>query len=149
MNKIRIAVFAAAITQLALSQFAIRMTRLSAEELTGISYFAFIIFGLVTVFSVSGIKESFGSKIFAVIMNFVTSFSAVLYLIMLFGDEIFFRNIYYTLNRQTQVYELLPLSARIITSIPLALVILGAAVYCFCAFAVLVFGFRKKNENSA
>jgi len=138
---IRITVFVTAITQLALSQFVIRLTRLSAAELTGISYFAFIIFGLVTLFAVSRMKESFGAKIFAFFMNVITSLSAVWYINLLFSDEIFFRNLYYSLNRQTQLYELLPLSTRISSSIPLVLIVLGAFIYCLSALVILILTF--------
>ena len=135
---IRLTVFITAITELALSQFAIRLTRLSAAELTGISYFAFIIFGLITLFAVSGIKESFGQRIFAIVINIITSLSAVWYMRLLFSDEIFFRNLYYNLNRQTQTFELLPLGQRIFSSIPLVLIILGALIYCLCALGILI-----------
>jgi len=144
---VRITVFVTAITELALSQLSIRISRLSAAELTGISYFAFIIFGLVTLFSVSRIKDSFGARLFAVIMNFVTSLSGVWYLGLLFSDEMFFRNLYYSMNRQTQALELLPLGARITASVPLGLVILGAAVYCLCALVILTASFASLRKN--
>jgi hypothetical protein len=146
---IRITVFITAIIQLALSQLSIRIARLSAAELTGISYFAFIILGLVTLFSVSRMGESAGIKLFAILMNFVTSLSAVWYLRLLFSDEMFFRNLYYNLNRQTQVFELIPLGSRIASSVPLAMVILGALIYCLCAIAILTASFvslRKKSN---
>jgi len=148
-NVIRITVFVTAITELALSQFTIRVTRLSAAELTGISFFAFIIFGLVTLFAVSGIKEKFGARLFAIIMNIVTSLCAVWYLRLLFSDEMFFRNLFYTMNNQSEVLELLPLGTRISSSIPLALTITGAAVYGLCAltiFIVTLISFGKKKD---
>jgi len=143
-----IAVPVTAITELALSQLSIKITRLSAAEHTGISFFAFIIFGLVTLFAVSRIKDSLRARFFAIIMNIVTSLSALWYLRLLFSDDIFFRNLYYSLNRQTQVYELLSPGARISASIPLALIILGTAVYLLCALAILtasLAAFRKKS----
>jgi hypothetical protein len=56
----------------------------------------------------------------------------------LFHDEIFFRNLYYVLNRQTRVYELLPLPGRIRASAPLAGIILGTAVYYLSGLIILV-----------
>jgi hypothetical protein len=145
MNRILgvIAVIASimAVVELALAHFSIRMTRLSAEEITGIFLFAFIISGLVTVFAVTRMKDSIGGKLFAVVMNFITSAAAAKYLSLLFSDEIFFKNLYYSLNRQTQMYELLSLKGRIVASIPLAAVIAGAAVFLLCGFAVLIITF--------
>ena len=145
-NIIRITVFITAITGLAVSQFAIRITRLSAAELTGISYFAFIICGLVTLFTVSGIRESFSARLFAFLMNIVTSLCAVWYLRLLFSDEIFFRNLYYSLNNQTQDFELLSLGTRIFSSIPLVFIILGAVIYCLCAIVILTITFCSKGK---
>ena len=142
-----IIVSATAIMQLVLSHLAIRIMRLSAAEHTGISYFAFIIFGLVTVFTVTRMRDSFFGKFFAVIMNFVTALAGLWCLRLLFSDDIFFRNLYYNLNRQTQMYELLPMSGRISASVPLALIILGAALYCLCGLVILTAAFagiRKK-----
>jgi len=147
-NVIRITVFVTAISQLAVSQFAIRVTRLSAQELTGISFFAFIIFGLVTLFSVSKIGENILTRLFAIIMNVITSLSAIWYIRLLFEDEMFFKNLYYTQNRQTEIFELLPLGTRIISSLPVAIIILGIAVYCLCAFVIFIFtiiSFGKKK----
>ena len=146
---IRITVFITAISGLGISQFAIRLTRLSAAELTGISYFAFIIFGLVSLFAVSGIKESLSARIFAVIMNLVTSLCAVWYMRLLFSDEIFFRNLFYSLNTQTQTFELLPLGTRIFSSIPLVFIILAAVVYCLCAFIIIILTFSSKGKKQS
>jgi hypothetical protein len=140
-----IAVSVMAVIQLALSQLTIKMTRLSSAELTGISLFAFVIFSLITVFAVTRMKNSVGERLFAIVMNFITAFAAVWYLRLLFSDEIFFRNLYYT-NRQTQVYEMLSLSGRIIASIPLAITILGAVVYCVCGFIILTAGFMERGK---
>jgi len=144
-----IAVPVTAITELALSQLSIKITRLSAAELTGISFFAFIIFGLVTVFAVSRIKDSVRARFFAVIMNITTALSALWYLRLLFSDEIFFRNLYYSLNRQTQVYEPLALGARIVASIPLALIVLGTAVYLLCAISILIASLAALRKKPA
>ncbi|MCL2175658.1 MAG: hypothetical protein FWB73_06410 [Treponema sp.] len=146
---IRITVFAAAITELALSQFSIRITRLSAEELTGISYFAFIIFGLVTLFSVSKIRESAGARFFAIIMNSVTAISGFWCLRLLFSDGIFIRNLFYYMNRLTESFELLPLGTRIASAVPLAVIILGTAAYLLCAIGILIAGivFTEKKKK--
>ena len=137
------------IMQLALSQLSIRITRLSVLEAAGISLFTFIIFSLVTLFAVTRMKDSLPARLFAVVMNFVTAFAATWYLRLLFSDEIFFRNLYYVLNRQTQVYELLSVGARIYASIPLGLIIVGAAVYYLCGIAILIASIamigKKKN----
>ena len=125
------------ITELALCQFSIKIMRLSAAEHTGISYFAFIIFGLVTLFTVSRMIDSFFNRFFAVIMSFVTSLSGFWCLKLLFSDEIFFKNLYYTLNRQTDVYELLPVKGLISASIPVALLIIGILAYCLCALVII------------
>jgi hypothetical protein len=138
LRVVTIIVSTAALIELALTQFAIKMTRLSAAETTGIALFAFIIFGMVTLFAVSRMKDSFGGKVFAVIMNFVTGIAAVWYLRQLFADEIFFRNLYYVMNRRTQTYEILTLGGRIAASIPLVVVILGAAVYFLSGLAILL-----------
>jgi hypothetical protein len=127
-----------AIVELALSQLVIKITRLSAVETTGIAFFAFIIASLVTIFAVSRMKDSPPAKIFAILMNFVTALAASWYLRLLFSDDIFFRNLYYVLDRQTQTYELLPLNKIITASIPLALVILGAAIYFLSGVVILV-----------
>ena len=138
-----------AITELVLSQLSIKITRLSAVETTGISLFAFIIFSLVTLFAVSRMKDSLPARLFAIVMNFITALAATWYLQLLFSDEIFFRNLYYVLNRQTQVYELLSVGARIYASIPLGLIIVGAAVYYLCGIAILIASIamigKKKN----
>jgi hypothetical protein len=127
-----------AIIELALSQFYIKMTRLSAAEMTGLSLFAFVIFGLVTLFAVTRMKESKGGKLFAVIMNILTALMATWYLNFLFHDEIFFRNLYYALDRRSNVYELLPLARRIGASLPLAGIIIGTAVYYLSGLLILV-----------
>jgi hypothetical protein len=142
-----------AIVELALSQLTIRMTRLSAVETTGIFFFAFIISGLVTLFAVTRMKDSPMAMIFAIFMNLITAFAAAWYLRLLFSDEIFFRNLYYILNRQTQRYELLSPGGRISASVPLALVILGSAVYFICGLVILIAGVsairKSKIERNA
>jgi hypothetical protein len=140
-----ITVSVTAITELALSQLSIKIMRLSAAELTGISYFAFIIFGLVTLFAVSRMKESFFGRIFAIIISSVSSLAGFWCLRMLFSDEIFFRNLYFNFNRQTQVYEQLPVSGIISASVPLALIILGCVIYYLCALVILIFSFIRKK----
>jgi len=147
LDIIRVIIMITAIVELALSQFVIKITRLSSAELTGISYFAFIIFGLVTLFSVSKIKESYGARIFAFIMNIVTFVSALWYLFLMFSDDMFFRNLYYNLNRQTGDYELLSTGGLISASIPLAIVILGMAVYCLCAIAIVIVSFTPSGKK--
>jgi hypothetical protein len=141
-----------AIVELALSQLTIRMTRLSAIETTGIFFFAFIISGLVTLFAVTRMKDNTPALIFAILMNLITALAATWYLRLLFSDEIFFRNLYYVLNRQTQKYELLSMSGRISASVPLALVMLGAAVYYICGLVILTAGItagRKKSTGKS
>ncbi|MDR0455321.1 MAG: hypothetical protein LBH20_01390 [Treponema sp.] len=137
-----------AIVELALSQLTIKMTRLSAVETTGIFLFAFIIFSLVTLFAVTRMKDNPWAKIFAILMNLMTAFAATWYLRLLFSDEIFFRNLYYALNRQTQAYELLPLGGRIFASIPLAIIMLGVAVYYLCGLAILITGVAADRKKS-
>jgi hypothetical protein len=153
LKVVSVTVFVTAITQLALSQLSIRIMRLSAEELTGIAYFAFIISGLVTLFVTSRMKEVFFGRVFACIMNLVTMCAGLWSLQMLFFDEMFFRNLYYSLNRQTQTFELLSLSSRISSSIPLALISLGIIIYFLCAFVILIITLtsirKNKIENSA
>jgi hypothetical protein len=127
-----------AVFELAMSQFYIRMTRLAETEITGISLFAFAIFGLVTIFSVTRIKDSFSGKIFAFFMNIISSLLAAWYIMLLFKDNIFFRNLYYVLDKQTRIYELLSVSGRISASLPLAGIIAGAALYFFSGIAILV-----------
>jgi hypothetical protein len=127
-----------AVLELALSQFYIKITRLSSVEITGIVLFGFIIFGMVTLFAVTRMEAAVRGKIFAVIMNILTALTATWYLNLLFHDEIFFRNLYYILNRQTRVYELLPLAKRISASAPLAGIILGTAVYYLSALTILI-----------
>jgi hypothetical protein len=141
-----IAVSVMAVIELVLSQFAIRMTRLSSAELTGISLFAFIIFSLITVFAVTRMKNSVLERIFAVVMNFVTALAAVWYLRLLFSDEIFFRNLYYNLNRQTQVYEMLSVSGRITASIPLVITGLGIVVYSLCGLIILIVSLTERRK---
>jgi uncharacterized membrane protein YGL010W len=136
-----ISVSVTAIVELALSQFSIKITRLSAVEITGISLFAFIILGLVTTFTVTRMKENAGGKIFAIIMNFITAAAAVWYLRLLLTDDVLIKNLYYVLDRRTQVYELLPLKERITVSIPLAVIILGAVVYFLGGLTILITSF--------
>ncbi|MCL2879568.1 MAG: hypothetical protein FWF29_04915 [Treponema sp.] len=130
-----------AIVQLALSQTVIRITRLSAAETTGISFFAFILFGLVALFAVTRMKDSAGGKIFAFAVNIAACCAGFVYLRLLFSDDVFFRNLFYLLDRKTQVYQLLPLNQRISRSVPLALVISGMAVYLFCGLFILAASF--------
>lgn len=152
----RAAVYAAcgmALLELAVSQFSIRMTRLSAVEMTGIALFVFIILGMVTIFAVTRMGDRSGGRLFAVIMNFLAALSAVWYLRMVFGDTVFFRNLLYTLNRQTQVYEPLSPEGTIAALMPLALVMLGAAVYCLAGIGILTASLaagrgKKREENS-
>jgi hypothetical protein len=136
-----------AIAELALAQFSIRITRLSAVETTGLFLFAFIIFSLVTLFAVTRMKESAAGTIFAIVMNFVTAIAATKYLSLIFSDDIFIKNLFYTQDRRTQVYELLPITGRISASIPLAVIILGTAVFYLCGLVILIVnlaGTRKK-----
>ena len=142
-------IFTTSIVELALSQLSIRIMRLSSEEFTGIAYFAFIIFGLVSLFVTSRIKESAFGMFFAIIINFITAIAGLWALQFLISDEIFFRNLYYTLNRQTQVFEILPTSGLITASIPLGLIILGSAIYCLCATVILIvsISFLGKRSN--
>jgi hypothetical protein len=105
-------------------------------ETTGISLFAFIISGLVTLFAVTRMKDSAGSTLFAVVMNAVTALAGTWYLSMLFGDKIFFQNLYYTRNLQTGNYDLLSLGDRIAATLPLALIIGAAAVYYLSALII-------------
>jgi hypothetical protein len=121
------------IVELALAQFHIRMTRLSAVETTGVTLFAFIIFGLVTLFAVTRMKESVAGKLFAILMNIVSAVSATWYLSLLFRDTLFFQNLYYAQNGAV----LLPLSTRIAASMPLALIIAGTAGYYLSSLAIL------------
>ena len=141
-------IFITAITELALSQLAIRIMRLSSEELTGIAYFTFIIAGLVSLFVTSRMKESFFGKIFAIIINFITASAGLWSLWLLKSDDIFFRNLYYNLNRQTQTFEILPVSGLIISSIPLALIILGSAVYFISAAVILIASLASSGKKS-
>jgi hypothetical protein len=134
-----------AIIELALSQFYIRMTRLSAVEITGIGLFVFIIFGLIALFAVTRIGNTLPGKFFAAIMNIITAASASWYLNLLLHDKIFFRNIYYAMNRQTGAYELLPLPDRITASIPLACIIAGTAVYFFSGAIIFLIMIGPKN----
>ena len=140
-------VSAMAIIQLGLSQFTIRMSRLSIEEKTGIALFAFIIFGMITVFAVSRMKEGHLAKLFAVAMNFATSALAVWYLGMLLSDQIFLQGLLYTLDRQTQIYDPLSTGQRILASLPLVVVALGALINCIAGLAILVAGLMSIREN--
>lgn len=140
-----------ALLELAVSQLSIRMTRLSAVEMTGIALFSFIILGIVTIFAVTRMGERPGGRIFAVTMNFLAAISAVWYLCLVFGDALFFRNLLYTLNRQTQVYEPLSPGRTIAALTPLALVILGAVVYGLAGIGILMSSLAamhgKKSEK--
>ena len=136
LKAVTICVIATAVLELTLSQFTIRITRLSAEETTGISVFAFIILSLITVFAVTRMKNSISGTIFAVIMSFITAIAATWYLRLLLSDEIFIKNLFYIQDRRTQTFELLPISQRITASIPLAVVIIGAAVFYLSGFTI-------------
>ena len=138
LRGISIIVSVTALIELVLAQLSIRMTRLSAVETTGIALFTFVIFGLVTMFAVSRMKDGVWRKIFAILMNFATGTAALWYLRLLFTDEMFFRNLYFVLNRQTQVYELLPLGGRIAASVPLAAIVVGTAVFFLSGLAILI-----------
>jgi hypothetical protein len=129
---------ALAVAELALSQLHIRMTRLSTMEAGGISLFAFIIFGLISVFAVNRMEDSRGGKLFAALTNGIAALAATWYLRLLFQDEVFFRNLYYVLNRQTREYDMLPLSARIAATIPLVFVIAGTALYYLSGLVILL-----------
>jgi hypothetical protein len=150
-NKIiRITAFAVsgtAIIELALSRSYIKITRLSAVEITGIALFAFIISGLITLFAVTRMGDTLRGKFFAVIMNGITALSAAWYLSLLAGDEIFFRNIYYSMNRRTGIYELLPLPDRIGASVPLAGIIAGAVVYCLSGLVIFLTMIRPERKK--
>jgi uncharacterized integral membrane protein len=137
----------AAIIQLALSQFTIRISRLSSAEQTGISLFAFIIFGLIAVFAVSRMKDSSSARFFSALVNFIAAFSAVWYLRMLFADEIFLRSISYTLDRHTQLLVPMTASQRINASFPLAVVILGAVVHGLAGLTILTTGLVLALKN--
>ena len=136
-----------AIVQLALSQLLIKITRLSAVETTGISLFAYIIFSLVTLFAVSRMKEYPGGKVFAVLMCLITAFASTWYLKQLFTDEIFFRNLYYTLNRQTQEYSLNSIGERIFAAIPLGIIIIGTLIYYVCGLVILTASLVQIGKN--
>jgi hypothetical protein len=138
---ITICVIVTSVLELALSQFIIKITRLSTEETTGISIFAFIILSLITVFAVTRMKKSIPGTLFAIIISFITAVTATWYLKLLLSDEIFFRNLYYIHDRRTQTYELLPLTERITASIPIAAVFLGAVVFYLSAFAIAITNF--------
>jgi len=141
-------VFITAITELALSQLSIKIMRLSSEELTGIAFFAFIIAGLVSLFVTARMRSSIFGRLFAVLINLVTAAAGLWSLQLLISDDIFFRNLYYNLNRQTQVFELLPTSGLITASIPLALIILGSAVYCICSIIILIISFTSLGKKT-
>jgi hypothetical protein len=149
LHVIVVIVSGTAVIELALSQFFIKMTRLSAVEITGMAIFVFIIFGLITLFAVTRIENTLQGKFFAAIMNIITAASAVWYLNLLLHDGIFFRNIYYLMNRQTGVYELLPLSKRITASMPLVCIIAGTAVYLFSGAVILLTMVGSKNNTKA
>ncbi|MDR3335045.1 MAG: hypothetical protein LBT13_09210 [Treponema sp.] len=127
-----------AVLELACAQLHIRLTRLSAVETTGISLFGFIIFGLVTLFAVMRMMESIGGKIFAVLMNIIAALFATWYLNLLFHDNLFFQNLYYSQNLLSGGYDLLPLARRISATIPLGLIIVGAACYYLSALTIVV-----------
>jgi len=149
LRVVSVIVFVTAITELALSQLSIRIMRLSSAELTGIAYFAFIISGLVSLFVTARIKESSFGRLFAIIINLVTAAAGLWSLRLLASDEIFFRNLYYNLNRQTQVFELLPASGLITASIPLALIVAGTAVYTLCALVIFIVSFASLGKRKS
>ena len=131
----------AAIAQLALSQFTIRMSRLSTAEQTGIALFAFMLLGLLAVFAVSRMKDGFLAKLFAVAVNFITVLAAAWFLGMLFADEIFMRGILYATDPVTQLAEPLSTSGRVVAFLPIGVVILGAAVHSLAGLTIMVAGF--------
>ena len=141
------AVACTAIIVLALSKFLINITRLSSAELSGIALFAFVLAGLVSLFAVTRMNEKRGSRIFAALINFSAVLSALWFLFQLFSDEIFFRNLYFSRDRVSGVYELLPLAGRIFASLPLALVVLSAAVY-FLSGLIIAILVREPAEFS-
>jgi hypothetical protein len=128
----------AALLELALSQFHIRLTRLSSAETTGISLFGFIIFGLITLFAVTRMGERARGKLFAVFTNAAAAAFATGCLYLLFTDKIFMGNLYRSQNPKTGVPELLPLAGRISASVPLALIIAGTACYYLSALMILI-----------
>jgi len=146
-----------AITQLALSQFTIRISRLSASDHTGISLFAFILLGLVTVFAVSRMKEGFASRLFAVIVNFTTALAAAWYLSILLTDEVFLRSIFSATNTRiyneisgAQITEPLSAGGKIAASLPVAAVITGAAIHCLAGLTILtvsIMSILNKDKN--
>jgi len=136
-----------AVVQLALSQFTIRISRLSTAEQTGIALFAFMILGLIAIFAVSRMKDGFGAKLFAVLVNFLTATAAVWYLSMLFTDDIFLRGLYYTMDHRTQALVPMSPGERIAASLPIVTVILGAAVYCLASIAIIGAGLARSLKN--
>jgi len=149
LRSISMIVSVTALVELAFSQLSIKMTRLSAVETTGIALFTFIIFGLVTLFAVSRMKDGLWRKVFAILMNFVTGAAALWYLRLLINDEMFFRNLYYVLDRRTQVYEMLPLGGRIAASVPLVIIALGAAVFFLSGLGILLLSPAVRHENES
>jgi len=149
LRSISIIVSVTALVELVFSQLSIKMTRLSAVETTGIALFAFVIFGLVTLFAVSRMKDGLWRKVFAVLMNFVTGAAALWYLRLLLADKMFFQNLYYVLDRRTGIYELLPLGGRIAASFPLAIVVLGAAVFFLSGLGILLLSPAARHENES
>jgi len=136
-----------AIVQLALSQFTIRISRLSTAEQTGISLFAFIIFGLITVFAVSRMKDGTGAKLFAVLMNAITALAATWYLSMLFADEIFLRSTFYAMDPRTHIMEPLSTGGRIVASLPIVLIVTGTAIYYLAGLTILVTSLTMALKN--
>jgi hypothetical protein len=130
-------VAATAVGNLGLAQFHVRMARVSTVETTGISLFAFMIFGLVTLFAVTRMRESLQGKLFAALINIVTGICATWYLQLLFEDELFFRNLHYAMNRQTREWEALPASEMLFATMPLVCIIIGAVIYYAAATAII------------
>ena len=135
-----------AITMLGTSQFTIRISRLSTAEQTGISLFAFMIFGLVTVFAVSRINGLF-SRVFAVIMNGASAFCAVWYLRMLFTDPVFLQGLYFVMDPRTRILQPLSTSARIIATLPLVAIAVGALVYLLAALTIAAVSFAALRSG--
>jgi len=130
----------AAIVQLALSQFTIRISRLSTAEQTGILLFAFMLLGLIAIFAVSRMKDSIGAKLFAVLVNFIAAFTAVRFLGLLFADEIFMRGLLYSVDPVTQVAEPLSSGRKAVASLPIVWVALGAIVYGISGLTIMIVG---------
>ncbi|MCL2231542.1 MAG: hypothetical protein FWB99_00520 [Treponema sp.] len=142
------AVSITAITELGLSQFTIRLSRLSTAEQTGISLFAFLIFGLVTVFAVLRMKDGVFSKLFAVLMNFASALTAVWYIHLLLTDQIFLQGLFYVMDPRTRLMEPLTSLGRFIATLPIIAVALGALVYVASGLTILALTFATLGRNN-